>query len=109
MTNPIDSQTDLITAIAQYVHDSAPSDYEEAICVFEYFKEEDGSWSVGSQFSYSSNGKSVGDYLKDSHDKVPDLVAQLHGIMHSHTGGQWNAFVLSVKNGGAVNAKFKYD
>ena len=109
MSNPIEAQTDIISEIVGYLYDSAPSDFEEAICIFEYFYEDDGSWSVESKFSYLLNGKNVSDYLNDQGDKVTDLVAKLHGVMLSHTGGEWNAFTLSVKNGGPANVAFKYD
>ena len=108
MSNPIESQTDILSEIVGYLYDSAPSDFEEAICIFEYFCEEDGSWSVGSQFSYLANEQNVDGYLNDQYNEVASLVAKLHNIMLSHTGGEWIVFTLSVKNGGPANVKFKY-
>lgn len=109
MSNPIDVQTDILSKISEYLYDSAPSKFEEATCTFEYDCEDDGSWSVGSKFSYTDNGIIVSDYLNDEGDKLTDLVAKLHEVMHSHTGGKWSAFTISVKNGGPANVKFKYE
>ena len=109
MSNSIEAQADILSEIVGYLYDSAPSNFEEVTCTFDYFCEDDGSWSVGSQFSYRSNGKNVGGYLNDQHDKVASLVSELHSVMHSHTGGKWNAFTLSVKNGSQANVTFRYD
>ncbi|MDX1738758.1 MAG: hypothetical protein R3261_11015 [Alphaproteobacteria bacterium] len=109
MSNPIDLQTDILSEISEYLYVSAPSTFEEASCIFEYDCEDDGSWSVGSKFSYKENGIIVSDYLNDEGDKLTDLVAKLHAVMLSHTAGKWSTFTISVKNGGPANVKFKYE
>jgi len=108
MSNPISAQTDLLSEIVRFIYDSSPPEFEDAICIFEYFREEDGSWSVGSQFSYTAKEKNVGGYLNDPNDKVSNLVAKLHDEMQAHTGGDWRSFNLSIKNGGAATVKFQY-
>lgn len=87
----------------------APPDFEEANCGFDYFTEADGSRSVNTEFSYVQNGLKVGAYLNDNSDKIPRLVAKLHKAMHAHTGGNWKALSLSLKNGGSANVKFQYE
>ncbi len=88
---------------------STPSNFEEANCIFEYFVEDDESWSVGSKFSYIIDSKKVGAYLNDQFDKASTLVAKLHHLMDSHTGGKWKSFSISLKNGGTATVKFQYE
>ncbi len=109
MTNPIESQTDILTAIAEIIYASTPSNFDEAHCFFEYSVEDDHSWSVGSEFSYILNGEKVSTYLNDQFDRASMLVAKLHQLMDDHTGGKWKSFSLSLKNGGAATVKFQYD
>lgn len=109
MTNPIEIQTDILSEIVGFIYASLPSDFEEANCIFGYFAETDGSWSVDTAFSYIQNGLKVGAYLNDQSGQVPRLVAKLHNAVQEHTGGRWKDFSLSFKKGGSPNAKFQYE
>jgi hypothetical protein len=109
MTNPIESQTEVLTAIVEIIYASTPSNFDEANCSFEYFVEDDYSWSVGSEFSYILNGEKVGAYLNDQVDRASILVAKLHQLMDTHTKGKWKSFSISLKNSGPATVKFQYD
>lgn len=109
MSNPIEIQTAILSALTDIMYASAPSNFEDATCSFEYSAEEDGSWSVGSTFSYMLNGKRVSELLNDEPDDAATLVAKLHGAMRSHTGGEWRSISISLKNGARANANFEYD
>ena len=109
MSNPIEAQTASLSALTDIMYASAPSNFEHATCVFEYATEEDGSWSVGSMFSYTLNGQKTSEFLNDESDEASALVAKLHGAMRSHTGGAWKCLSISLKNGGRANATFEYD
>lgn len=81
MSSPIEAQTDILSEISAFLYASAPGDFEEVNCILDYFVEEDGSWSVDSEFSYMLSGVKVGAYLNDPNYRVPALVAELHKAM----------------------------
>jgi len=107
--NPVDAQKKIIDQLYQIVMGSCPTGIKEASCRFDYQRFNDGSASVGQRFEYVSGGKTVSTALdRDLRRHVMDLVKQLHAIMKAHTGGDWNAFTLSIDKDGRVMTKFEY-
>lgn len=110
MVNPIEEQRQIIDQLYRIVKGSCPDCVTSAICRFEYHHGyEDGSESVEETFHYTRNGKSISAALKHILAfPVMDLVPQLHAKMKAHTGGDWDAFTLSINEDGTVTTKFEY-
>ena len=107
--NIVIQQQDIITELYHLVRRSAPEKYTEAACRFEYFKENDGSCSVEEKFWYFIAGERVSTFLDDDPEvDIMALIPQLHEIMRNHTGGDWNAFTLTIDQSGKSTTKFEY-
>ena len=107
---PIEEQTQLLSQLVQLVHDSAPEGYERAACTFDYrVCNEDGSSSVGGQFSYDKGGVTVSAVLAYPHPvQSMKIVPRLHEIMKGHTGGDWGSFTLTLDKSGQATTSFDY-
>lgn len=109
MNNPIEEQRELIDQLYHIVKASCPLDFESAKCRFEYEKFDDGSSSVGQEFSYVQNKNEISEVLnRDLRRPVTGLVKELHAKMKIHTGGNWYAFTLFINEDGTVTTKFEY-
>ena len=108
--NPIEEQRQIIDQLYQIVKGSSPNGVESAKCRFDFgHGHADGSISVGSEFSYLHNGAEHYPALdRDLRCSVIDLVPKLHALMKVHTGGDWNAFTLTIDKDGRVTTKFEY-
>lgn len=104
----IEQQVELLSALTQIMHDSASRQYDEMRCEFEY-EVYDGGWSVGSKFSFVRDGLFVSELLDDPEDEASSLVHTLHGLMTSHTGGDWKKFVLAIDPTGKATTQFAYE
>jgi len=105
--NPIEEQRQIIDVLYQAVILVAPKDFDSVVCRFDYdHGYDDGSSSIGSQLAFSRNG--VTEYALLRNDDALDLVPVLHAQMKAHTGGDWNAFTLTIKEDGRVTTKFEY-
>ncbi|WP_146176109.1 hypothetical protein [Chromobacterium haemolyticum] len=103
----IERQIELLTELAQIVHESAEEPYSEAHCDFEY-KCSEKDWVFGFSFSYAAQGVSKSKLLKNPQNQVPELVHELHEIMLHHTAGFWKQFVLSIDADGKAHTNFVY-
>ena len=107
--NPIDEQRAVIDKLYQLVLRSAANDFTEAACRFRYLLEEDGSRAVDEQFWYFVGEDRKSAFLDDDRTANPmDLVPKLHSLMKDHTGGDWDAFTLTIGKDGKVTTKFEY-
>lgn len=108
--NPIEEQREIIDSLYELVYQSAPDAFFKAGCRFRYLKECDGSAAVDEQFWYFTNdSKKVSALLIDDASKDPmTLVPMLHAKTKTHTGGDWNAFTLTIEEDGRVTVKFEY-
>ncbi|PIE44172.1 MAG: hypothetical protein CSA45_06780 [Gammaproteobacteria bacterium] len=109
MSNPIESQANILDQLCSLIHISAEDGYKEASCRFDRSVSDDGSVSVGQEFSYidRDNQKKSG-LLEDPDWAVMDLVLDLYKEMNAHTGGDWTAFVLTMTEDGKARINFEY-
>ena len=107
--NPIEEQRAIIDQVYRLLTGSIDAKFDEAKCEVRYDRFDDGSSSIGSKASYQ-----VADDITHCLLKYPDVsvldeaVPQLHRLIKRHTGGDWNAFTLSVEQDGRVTTKFEY-
>lgn len=107
MMNPIEEQRLLIDQLYRAVIARAPAGFTNAACRFEYdHGYDDGSTSIGSQLTFFIGDERKYALLKN--DAALDLVPQLHTKMKSHTGGDWDAFMLFINQDGTVTTRFEY-
>ncbi len=110
MNDPIEEQRKLIDKLYQMVEASSPEDATSSCCKFTYrhgFK--DGSTSVKQTFSYTLNSEKVPGRLNSEFIfEVQPVVEELHAKMKAHTGGDWDAFTLTIGEDGRVTTKFEY-
>lgn len=109
--NPIEEQQALIDQLYRIVIESMPKVATEAGCRFEFHQSGDGSRSVDEQFWYVLDGKNVSALLNRPSDREwrpIRLVPQLHAKMKAHTGGDWQAFTLTINGDGSVTTRFEY-
>jgi len=107
---PIQEQRQIIDKLYRLLRTSIEEPFNSAVCEFDYFvSKEDGSSSIGSKVSYHQNGNKKFGRLKYPDDEILyDEIPQLHSLMKAHTGGDWNAFTLTINEDGSVTTKFKY-
>ena len=109
--NPIEEQRLVIDQLYHLMVESTEAGFDTALCRFEYHVGEDGSRAVDTTFEYELNGSKFSKHLnhRQSKEERPiRLVPKLHQIMKSHTGGDWNAFTLTIDSNGLVKTKFEY-
>jgi hypothetical protein len=53
--------------------------------------------------------ENVSELLDDPKDEASSLVHTLHGLMTSHTGGDWKKFVLAIDPTGKATTQFAYE
>lgn len=109
MTNPIEEQRQVIDQLYRIVKGSCPIDFQHAKCRFVYEKFEDGSSSVEQEFHFTKDNREISEVLdRELRRSVMGLVKDLNFKMKSHTGGDWSAFTLFIKEDGTVTTKFEY-
>ena len=107
--NPVEEQRQILDQLYRIIRGSCPPDIETAKCRFDYQRFEDGSSSVGEQFDYVEAGNLVSAALnRNLSAPVMQLVKQLHATMKAHTGGDWQAFTLTINKDGSIATKFEY-
>jgi hypothetical protein len=107
--NPIEEQRELIDKLYWLVKSSLNGAYDTASCWFDYQRFEDGSASIGARLSCVHNGRTEYGRLKYPDDRIlDDVIPQLHEAMKAHTGGDWDAFTLTINADGSVTTKFEY-
>lgn len=108
--NPIEEQRKLIDQLYHLVHKSSQDGFDTATCRFDYFvAEDDGSSSIGTKLSYIKAGETKYGRLSYPEDEILyEVIPQLHSAMKAHTGGDWQAFVLTINQDGSVTTKFEY-
>ena len=110
MSNPIEEQRQIIDQLYRIVLGSTPKNATCSACRFDYdHGYEDGSSSVGEEFWYFLDGErksAAMDY--ELSFSVMSLVKDLHAKMKAHTGGDWDAFTLTIEEDGRVTTKFEY-
>jgi hypothetical protein len=109
--NPIEEQRLVIDQLYHLMVESAEAGFDKATCRFEYYAEEDGSRAVDTTFGYEINGLTHSKHLnyRQARDERPiRLVPKLHQLMRKHTGGDWQAFTLSIEENGQIKTKFEY-
>ena len=104
----IGQQVELLNALTQIMHGSASGQYDEMRCEFDH-EVYDGGWSVGSKYSFVRDGLFVSELLDDPEDEASSLVHKLHGLMTSHTDGDWTKFVLAIDSTGKATTQFAYE
>ena len=107
----IEEQKFIIDKLYRLVKGSAPNGAVSVECKFEYYCGKDGSRSVNEKFSYFFNGTKESNLLEYKLNKLErpiTLVPNLHKLMKAHTGGDWQAFVLTINQDGSVTTKFEY-
>ncbi len=104
-----EAQQQIVWQLYGIVSESCPKESDEAKCRFEYSRSNDGSTSVKQNFSYCVNDVRVYALLdRKLRSPVMGLVKELHALMKAHTGGDWNAFTLTIDNDGQVTTRFEY-
>ena len=107
--NNIDEQRQLVDKIYWLVRDSLGDEYDTATCRIDYPRFDDGSSSIGTRLSYERKGDTKYGQLRYPDDLILyDVVPQLHAAMKAHTGGDWQAFTLTINKDGSVTTKFEY-
>lgn len=107
--NPIEGQRAVIDQLYHIVSGSMPAKASAASCWFDYRRSDDGNSSVGQRFTYQLGGETVSAALdRELRRSVMQLVKQLHQLMKEHTGGDWQAFTLSIEENGQVKTQFDY-
>ncbi|WP_424942036.1 hypothetical protein [Aliiroseovarius crassostreae] len=109
--NPVEKQRLVIDQLYHLMVESAETGFDTATCRFEYYAEEDGSRAVDTAFEYELNGSKHSKHLnyRQAREERPiGLVPKLHQLMKEHTGGDWQAFTLSIEENGQVKTKFEY-
>ena len=101
--NTLAAQTDILSRLANIVHQSAGTGYELAIGEFSVLDA-----STRSTFYTVHNGERK--YLERKDPKLDSLykVLELHALMKSHTGGVWESLTLTIDKDGKVTTKFHY-
>jgi len=110
MSNPIEEQREIINQLYGIVRDSAPTEATSSACRFEYDHDyEDGSFSVEEEFWYFIGLERKSAAMDENiSEPVMGLVKELHAKMKAHTGGDWDAFTLTIEEDGRVTTKFEY-
>ena len=110
MNDLVDKQQNVLNELYQIVIGSCPDHITSVKCRFDYdHGYEDGSYSVGSAFSFIKDSEEKYSLLDENlNDPVTGLVVELHSLMKSHTGGDWHAFTLLINEDGTVTTKFEY-
>jgi len=107
--NPIETQQQIIDQLYWLVRNSVEGEFDTAKCNFDYQQFEDGSSSIGSRLSYHYAGNSnYGRLLYPDRQILDETIPQLHALMKAHTGGDWQAFTLTINKDGSVTTEFKY-
>ena len=107
--NPIEDQRQLIDKLYWRVKGSLTEAYDNASCWFDYQRFEDGSASIGSRLSYEHAGKTEYGRLRYPDSQIlDDVIPSLHSAMRAHTGGDWHAFIRTIKKEISVTAKFEH-
>jgi hypothetical protein len=110
MIDPIEEQRQVIDKLYWIVKGSTPKNASSSKCRFDYdHGYDDGSSSVGSKFFYFIGNESKSLALDANlREPVMPLVKELHAKMKAHTGGDWDAFTLTIEEDGRVTTKFEY-
>ena len=108
--NPIEEQREIIDKLYWLVRDSTPPKFTAVTCYFRFdHGYDDGSISIGSRISYETNGEIQHGLLRYPDVQMLDeAIPKLHALMKAHTGGDWNAFTLTIDKDGRVTTKFEY-
>ena len=110
MTDPIEEQRQILDQLYRIVKGSTPENASSSMCRFEYdHGYEDGSSRVGERFCYFLGQERKSAAMDYGLSKpVMGLVKELHAKMKAHTGGDWDAFTLTIEEDGRVTTKFDY-
>jgi hypothetical protein len=110
LSNPIEEQRKIIDQLYQIVRGSTPDNATSSSCRFEYDHGfSDGSCRVGERFCYFVGQERKSAAMDYNLSKpVMGLVKELHAKMKAHTGGDWDAFTLTIGEDGRVTTKFEY-
>jgi hypothetical protein len=101
---PIDKQIEILNELARIILQSA-ANYDCLACRFDVDVK---SESVGQEFSFVRDGKTISALLNDPNWAVMNLVFDLHKEMKAHTGGEWIAFTLTIGEDGKAKTHFEY-
>jgi len=107
--NPIEEQRRIIDKLYWLVKDSIGEKFDRATCFIKYDRFDDGSCSIGSRMSYEINGVRHHGLIRYPDVQILDeAIPKLHALMKEHTGGDWNAFTLTIDEDGRVTTSFEY-
>lgn len=107
--NPIESQRQLIDKLYHLIRESITCEYDIVTCRFDYPRFDDGSSSIGAKLLYMCNGEEKSGVLRYPDRQIlGSVIPELHAQMKAHTGGDWSAFTLTIKEDGRVTTKFEY-
>lgn len=107
--NIIEEQRQLIDKLYWLVRASLRDEFDTVSCWFDYKKSQDGSISINSRLSFMHNGNTQYGLLRYPDRQIlDDVIPRLHAVMQTHTGGDWQAFMLTVNKDGSVTTKFEY-
>jgi|JI7StandDraft_1071085.scaffolds.fasta_scaffold115913_3 hypothetical protein len=99
-------QQEILDQLAAILHADAPQRYDTVSCRFQYEHEYE---TISSQLSYVLRGKTHNARL--SSGAATDnliLCEELRGLMAAHTGGEWDAFTLTLDRDGKAQTQFEY-
>ncbi|EIZ1354549.1 hypothetical protein V4T56_004215 [Vibrio vulnificus] len=107
--NPIEEHKLILSELCNIMRLSFSGPYDVLNCHFDYRESDDGSSSVGAEFWYEHEGNTVSlPLVYPERKQLTMLVPKLHSMMYSHTGGDWEGFLLSIDRHGKAKTTFEY-
>ena len=97
-------QQEILDQLAAILHADAPPRYDSVSCRYNYEYE-----TISSQLSYVLRGKTHNARL--SSGAATDnliLCEDLRALMAANTGGEWDAFTLTLDREGKAQVQFEY-
>lgn len=99
-------QQEILDQLAAILHAEAPQKYDTVSCRFQYEHEYE---TISSQFSYALRDKTHNARLSTgaATDNLV-LCEELRELMVAQTGGEWDAFTLTLDSCGKADCRFEY-
>ncbi len=99
-------QQEILDQLAAILHANAPHRYDSISCRYTYEHEYE---TISSQLSYALGGKTHNAQLSPgaATDNLV-LCEELRALMAAHTGGEWDAFTLTVDREVKAQVQFEY-
>lgn len=101
----IHKQVELLNQIC-FILLNAPKKIDRLRFIYRFNKTE--HWNETRLLTFINGKKEVlPDYFSD--DEICNLCEQLHDVMQTHTGGDWQKFTLTIDEQGEAHTEFSYE